>query len=60
MSRMGEHAAENPPPDTDLEDCAYAQFERELQADPAYLFWLAHFAAGAANETEVNHGDQCN
>lgn len=57
MSRMGEWVAENPPPDTDLEDCDYAQFERELLADPAYQFWAAQLDT---QRKETKHGDQRN
>lgn len=54
VSRTKDWLADHPPADTDLEDCDYAQYERELQADPAWHFWLAQLET---QRTETNHGD---
>lgn len=54
MSRMGEYALGHPAPDTDLEDCDFAQFERELRADPAWHFWLAQLETQRTEQASSN------
>lgn len=55
MGRMSEYHLDRPLPDTNLEDCAYAQHERELRADPAFSEWLETLKK---QRKEMKRGDQ--
>ncbi|MCC7126442.1 MAG: hypothetical protein IT178_16450 [Acidobacteria bacterium] len=54
MSRTKDWLADHPPADTDLEDCEFAQYERELRADPAFSEWLEILEK---QRKEMKHGD---